>query len=283
MELIITQLFNGLVMGVTLALISVGLTIIYGALGVVNFAHGAMFVLGAYIGYAAYGLSGSLAIAVLTGAAGVAAVGFVIERELLRRYYTRPAEDQILVTFGLAIIIVELIRTAFGGSSRTIPAPLWGPPVLHVFNIAYPTYRVVVLGIGILTLAVIYIGFYKTSLGLIVRAGIEDRKMVSALALPIERIISGVFVFGVMTAGYAGVVYAPITELTPDMGFRFLISGFVVVVVGGVGSFLGAIGGALLVGILTSLTAIWDPRFGDIVMFAMMATVLTFRPRGLFS
>ena len=233
MSLFLSQLFNGLATGLLLALISTGLTIIYGTLGVINFAHGALFVVGAYAGYTAYGITDSFVIAIAAGAAMSLAVGLIIERGLMRQYYSRPPEDQILVTFGIGIILVEIVRSIYGGVSLSVDVPTWGEGVAHIGSLIYPLYRLQALGIAAATLLLLYFILYRTSLGLIVRAGIEDAEMVNALGVNVKRAFLLVFGIGAMAAGYAGMVDAPIVTLLPDMGHRVLVDSFVVVVIGG--------------------------------------------------
>ena len=281
LSLFLSQLFNGLASGLLLALISTGLTIIYGTLGVINFAHGALFVVGAYAGYTAYGITGSFVLAVAAGAAMALVVGLIIERGLMRRFYGRPAEDQILVTFGLGIILVEVVRSLYGGVSLSVEVPSWGLGVAHIGSLIYPLYRLQALGIAAATLLLLYFILYRTSLGLIVRAGIEDSGMVDALGINVKRAFLLVFGLGAMAAGYAGMIDAPIVTLLPDMGNRVLVDSFVVVVIGGVGSFPGAIIGGIIAGEILSLTSIFDPAYSDVMLFVVMALVLIFRPQGL--
>ncbi|MEO6985637.1 MAG: branched-chain amino acid ABC transporter permease [Paralcaligenes sp.] len=281
MSLFLSQLFNGLATGLLLALISTGLTIIYGTLGVVNFAHGALFVVGAYAGFATYSVTGSFVIAIGVGALAALVVGLIMERGLVRLFYGRPPEDQILVTFGIGIVLVEIVRGIFGGVSLSVPTPTWGQGVVHIGSLIYPLYRLEALAISAGTLLVLYFVLYRTSLGLIVRAGIEDSLMVNILGINVKRIFLLVFGIGAMAAGYAGVIDAPIVTLAPDMGFRVLVDSFVVVVIGGVGSFPGAIIGGIIAGEILSLTSMFDPAYSDVMLFVAMALVLIFRPQGI--
>lgn len=281
MSLFLSQLFNGLATGLLLALISTGLTIIYGTLGVVNFAHGALFVVGSYAGFTAYSMTGSFLAAIAAGAAMALFVGLVIERGFMRMYYQRPAEDQILVTFGIGIILVELVRSIYGGISLSVPTPEWGQGIAQIGSLIYPLYRLQALFIAAGTLAVLYFVLYRTSLGLIVRAGIEDAQMVNVLGINVKRTFLLVFGIGAMAAGYAGVIDSPIVTLSPDMGHRILVDSFVVVVIGGVGSFPGAIIGGIIAGEILSLTSIFNPAYSHVMLFVVMALVLIFRPQGL--
>ena len=276
-----SQLFNGLVSGALLALISAGLTIIYGTLGVLNLAHGALFMLGGYAGFVAYQSTNSFLVAVIVGALFVGLVGILLERVLIRFFYNRPEEDQILVTFGLGIVLVELVRVIFGSLSQSVPAPTWAAGVTSLGFMIYPTYRLLVFGIVAVALAGLYLLLYRTRLGMVVRAGIEDATMVDALGINIQRTFMLVFGIGAMAAGFAGIVNAPIISITPNVGDDILIECFVVVVIGGVGSFPGAIVGGLVAGEIMSLTSMVDPSYSAVMLFAVMALVLVARPQGL--
>ncbi len=277
----VSQLFNGLASGALLALISSGLTIIYGTLGVLNLAHGAMFMLGGYAGYVAYHATGSFTIAVIVGAAFLIVVGGLLELVVVRHFYSRPPEDQLLVTFGIGIVIVELVRLGFGSLSKTVLPPSWAMGVTPMGFLIYPTYRIVVTVIAAAALAVLYLVLYRTRLGMIVRAGIEDSGMVGMLGINVYRVFMVVFGIGAMAAGFAGIINAPVVSLTPDMGDSILVETFVVVVIGGVGSFPGAILGGLISGEILSLTSMIDPAYSEVMLFAVMTLVLMLRPQGL--
>ena len=277
----ISQCFNGLVLGALLALISSGLTIIYGTLGVLNLAHGAMFMLGGYAGWLAYSYTGSYVVAVIAGSLFVMLVGIVMERVIIRYFYTRPHEDQLLVTFGLSIVFVEAIRFFFGSLSKVVPPP---PAFLGIMNLGfmfYPTYRIALLGIVAVALIALFVVLYKTRIGMIVRAGIEDSVMVDSLGINVFRVFMVVFGIGAMAAGFAGIVNAPVVSLTPDMGEMILVQTFVVVVIGGVGSFPGAILGGLIAGEIISITSMFNPGYAYVMLFVAMTLVLVLRPYGL--
>jgi branched-chain amino acid transport system permease protein len=277
----VSQLFNGLASGALLALISSGLTIIYGTLGVLNLAHGAMFMLGGYAGWVAFEATGSFFVAVIAGALFLVVVGGAVELVIIRRFYGRPPEDQLLVTFGIGIVLVELVRLGFGSLSLTLPPPPWAAGVTPMGFLIYPTYRIVVLAIAALALAVLYLVLYRTRIGMVVRAGIEDSTMVAMLGINVYRVFMLVFGIGAMAAGFAGIVNAPVVSLTPDMGESILVQTFVVVVIGGVGSFPGAILGGLIAGEILSLTSMVDPAYSEVMLFAVMTLVLLLRPQGL--
>ena len=277
----ISQLFNGLVLGALLALISSGLTIIYGTLGVLNLAHGAMFMLGGYAGWVAYTFTGSFIIAVIAGSLFVMIVGVVMERMVIRYFYARPHEDQILVTFGLGIVFVETIRFFFGSLSKVVPAPAGLGGITPLGFMLYPTYRLALLGIVAVALLALYIVLYRTRIGMIVRAGIEDSVMVDSLGINVYKVFMLVFGIGAMAAGFAGIVNAPVVSVSPDVGESILVQTFVVVVIGGVGSFPGAVLGGLIAGEIISITSMFDPGYAYVMLFVAMTLVLVIRPYGL--
>jgi branched-chain amino acid transport system permease protein len=277
----VSQCFNGLVLGALLALISSGLTIIYGTLGVLNLAHGAMFMLGGYAGWLAYTYTGSFIVAVIAGSLFVLIVGVVTERLIIRFFYTRPHEDQLLVTFGLGIVFVETVRFCFGSLSKAVPPP---PPLIGITSLGfmvYPTYRLALLGIVAAALLALYLVLYRTRIGMIVRAGIEDSVMVDALGIDVYKVFMLVFGIGAMAAGFAGIVNAPVVSIAPDVGESILVQTFVVVVIGGVGSFPGAILGGLIAGEIISITSMFNPGYSYVMLFVAMTLVLVLRPYGL--
>jgi branched-chain amino acid transport system permease protein len=277
----VSQLFNGLALGALLALISSGLTIIYGTLGVLNLAHGAMFMLGGYAGFMAYQATGSFIVAVAAGSIALLVLGVLMERLIIRHFYGRPHEDQLLVTFGLSICFVEAVRLAFGSESRNIPPPQAFSGVMQLGFAIYPTYRVALMGIVAVALALLFVVLYRTRLGMIVRAGIEDAVMVDSLGIDVYKVFMVVFGLGAMAAGFAGIVNAPVVSLTPEVGEAILVQTFVVVVIGGVGSFPGAVLGGLIAGEIISLTSMVNPGYAYVMLFAAMTLVLMLRPRGL--
>ena len=244
----VSQLFNGLALGALLALISSGLTIIYGTLGVLNLAHGALFMMGGYAGFVAYQATGSFLLAIVGGIVAVLIIGVVTERVLIRHFYTRPPEDQLLVTFGLAIVFVETARFFFGSLSKVVPPPPGLVGIIPLGFMFYPTYRLALLGIVAVALLALYLVLYRTRIGMIVRAGI---------------------------------VNAPVVSIAPDVGEAILVQTFVVVVIGGVGSFPGAILGGLIAGEIISITSMFNPGYSYVMLFVAMTLVLVVRPYGL--
>ena len=278
---LVSQLFNGLALGALLALISSGLTIIYGTLGVLNLAHGAMFMLGGYAGLVAYNYTESFIVAVIAGSLFVMVLGVAIERVIIRHFYHRPHEDQLLVTFGLGICLVETVRFFFTSQSQIVPPPAIFQGITSLGFLFYPTYRLAVVGIVAVALGALVLVLYRTRLGLIVRAGIEDSVMVDSLGINVYRVFMIVFGIGAMAAGFAGIINAPVVSLTPGIGDDILVQTFVVVVIGGVGSFPGAVLGGLIAGEIISLTSMVNPGYAYVMLFAAMTLVLMVRPRGL--
>jgi branched-chain amino acid transport system permease protein len=277
----VSQFFNGLVLGALLALISSGLTIIYGTLGVLNLAHGAMFMLGGYAGWLAYSYTGSFVVAVVAGSLFVMLVGVAMERLIVRHFYARPHEDQLLVTFGLGIVFVETVRFFFGSLSKTVPPPSALAGITQLGFMVYPTYRLALLAIVAVALIALYIVLYRTRIGMIVRAGIEDSGMVDALGIDVYKVFMLVFGIGAMAAGFAGIVNAPVVSIAPDVGESILVQTFVVVVIGGVGSFPGAVLGGLIAGEIISITSMFNPGYSYVMLFVAMTLVLVLRPFGL--
>jgi branched-chain amino acid transport system permease protein len=211
----------------------------------------------------------------------VLALGVAMEQIVIRHFYGRPDEDQILVTFGLGIVYVESIRTIFGSLSESMPPPSWAAGITSLGFMIYPTYRLAVVGIIAVALLLLYLVLYRSRLGMIVRAGIEDSVMVDSLGINVMRVFMVVFGIGAMAAGFAGIVNVPIAPITPDIGESILVEAFVVVVIGGVGSFPGAVLGGIIAGEILSLTSMINPSYSQVMLFAVMTLVLVVRPRGL--
>ena len=274
-------MFNGLVLGALLALISSGLTIIYGTLGVLNLAHGAMFMLGGYAGYVVYDATGSFLLAIVGGALFVMVVGILIERVVIRHFYGRPPEDQILVTFGLALVIQELMRWAFGGTNLPYGTPQWAVVPVDIGIGYYPPWRLVIIGVTLAVVALIYLWLQYTRFGLVVRAGMRDPEMLRFLGINVTRYFSLVFGIGALLAGVAGVIGGPTTSLNPEMGMAMLVPSFLVVVIGGMGSLPGAVLAGLLLGEAVSISVLLYPPIAQVIVYIVAAVVLLWRPRGL--
>jgi branched-chain amino acid transport system permease protein len=279
--LLITQVLTGIVGGLVYVLLALGLTLIFGFMSVVNFAHGSFYMLGAYVGLFAVGLFGNFWLALIAVPLVVGLVGVGVERALIRPLYGRSQYDSLLLTFGLTFIIVELVKAAFGKLGQSFYAPAPFNDALSVGTFFFPKYLVFLGVAAIVVVVLLWLFLERTDLGLTIRAGTEDSVMVRALGIDFERIRTLVFALGIAIAGLAGVLNAPIAGVNPDMGFQILIFAFVTVVVGGMGSYWGAVGGGLLIGVVYSLTSLFFPQLAQIAVFGLMALVLLVRPRGL--
>jgi branched-chain amino acid transport system permease protein len=279
---VISQAFNGLALGTLLALVSSGLTIILGTLGVLNFAHGALFAVGAYAAFVILHYTQSFVLALAIGCGFMLALGFLLERVIIRLFYDRPHEDQILVTYGIGIVLVEAVRAGFGGNAQRVAVPSWGQGATQLGFLIYPTYRLELIAIIAALLLGLYLVLYRTSMGLVVRAGIENPAMVGMLGINVRRAFLLVFAIGVVAVGLAGMLYAPVVAVTPDMGAHFMAQSFVVIVLGGLGSFPGAVIGGLIAGEIISLTSAFNASYSEVMLYALMALLLVLRPQGLF-
>lgn len=282
LPLLLSQAFNGLALGSLLALVSSGLTIILGTLGVLNFAHGSLLMLGCYVALVVLQASGSWLLALVAVVLFMFIAGVLIERIIMRLFYQRPPEDQILVTFGIGIVLVEAVRAIFGSDTQHMAVPSWGEGVTQLGFLIYPTYRLELIGIIAVALLVQYVVLYRTSLGLVVRAGIENAGMAGILGVNVPRTFLLVFGFGVVAAGFAGMLYGPTLSITPDAGEPFLVQAFVVIVIGGLGSFPGAVLGGLIAGEIISITSAFNSAYSEVMLYAVMALLLAARPQGLF-
>lgn len=273
-------LLNGLVLGALYVLMALGLSIIFGMIGVINFAHGALFTLGAY---AAYQLKGALGFPAALVAAPflVGLLGMLLEATLLRRLYLQDPLQGLLLTFGLAMILEQGIRMVWGLSPKQfdVPAGLTGAVTLGALT--YSRYRSFILLAVVILLVALALFLQKTSIGTIVRAGSRDPMMVRLLGISLTPVFTLVFGLGVALAALAGVLSAPLAGVQPAMGVNVGTAAFVVVTIGGLGSFAGAIVSGLLVGQVVSLSIYFQPRMAEASMYVLMAVILLLRPRGL--
>jgi branched-chain amino acid transport system permease protein len=276
------QLFSGLALGAVLIMVALGLSIIFGMLGIVNFAHGALFMVGAYAGLYVAGLTGSFWWALLIAPVMIGLFGMLIERFLIRPLYGRSPDDPLLLTFGLGYVLVEAVRIFFGtdGIPFSTPAALRG--VVNLGIGFFPLYRLFVIGVVVAVLLLLWIGLEKTKFGLIVRAGSADPLIMRVLGVDISKLWLVVFGIGVGITALGGVLAAPMRNVSPEMGTLVLAEAFVVTVIGGMGSLPGAVIAGLIVGVSVSMTSLFAPEMATIVMFALMALILLVRPNGLY-
>ena len=276
------QIFTGLVLGMIYVLLAIGLSLIFGLMTVVNFSHGALYMLGAYVGFTLLRLTGSFSVALVMAPLLVGALGLLVERFLIRPLYGRSPDDPLLLTFGLSLVIVETARLIWGKIGLTLDPPRALAGAVNLGFTYFPTYRLFVIGITALVLVALWLFLEKTNVGLVIRAGSRDPLMVRALGFDVGRIWFLVFGIGAGLAGLAGILAGPMRGAYAEMGVTIIIESFVVVVVGGMGSLLGAVVSGLLIGQIVSLTTFFAPKLAEIVVFAFMAVVLLLRPSGLF-
>jgi branched-chain amino acid transport system permease protein len=281
-DLIALQLFTGLALGAIYVLLAVGLSLIFGMLTVVNFAHGAFFMLGAYAGLYVLQKTGSFWLAMLLAPLLVACIGMACERWLIRPLYGRGIDYPLLLTFGLAYMMVEAIRIIFGKAGLDFDTPQILQGATNLGFADFPTYRLFVIGVVAALLAVLWFLIERTSFGLIVRAGARDPVIVRVLGVDVSRVWLIVFGVGTGIAALAGVLSAPLQGVSPEMGTSVLTVAFVVTVVGGMGSLMGAVVAGLLVGVVESMAVLFFPEAAKVSMFIIMAAVLLVRPQGLF-
>jgi len=278
--LLLQHLLNGLLSGAYYLLIALGLSLIFSLGGIVNLAHGAFYAIGAYLAVTIGERLGFAGAAVISPVA-VGLLGIAIERLLFRRFYKSDPSLSLLLTFGLAMVIEQLLRMIFGAPplSWSIPPELRGQVVIGEF--IYPRYRLIVLAVAIAAVAALWLLLQRTPFGRVVRAGVQNADMVGALGIPLAPYMAAVAFLGVGLAALAGVMLAPIFTIHPAMGADIITSAFVVVVIGGLGSFWGTFLGALIYGQVLSFGILFFPRFSIFAVFALMATVLIVRPWGL--
>jgi branched-chain amino acid transport system permease protein len=276
------QVFTGLVLGGIFVLLAIGLSLIFGLMTVVNFAHGSLYMLGAYLGFMLLGLTGSFSVALVGAPLLVGVFGLLMERFLIRPLYGRSIDDPLLLTFGLSLVLIEVVRLIWGKIGLTLDPPSALEGAVNLGFTYFPLYRLFVIGVTVVVLVALFLFLGKTNVGLIIRAGSRDPVMVRALGFDLGRVWLLVFGIGTMLAGLAGILAGPMRGAYAEMGVTIVIESFVVVVVGGMGSLAGAIVAGLLIGQVVSLTTFFAPKFAEIMVFVVMALVLLVRPSGLF-
>lgn len=281
LDLLALQLVTGIALGAIYVLLALGLSLIFGLLNVVNFAHGAFFMVGAYIGVFLFGLTGNFWVSLVLTPLGVGAIGLVVERVLLRPLYGRGIDYPLLLTFGLSYVFIEMIRILFGLTGIRFPTP---PELRGAVNIGigfFPLYRLFLIGITLAIVFALWFFIERTRYGLIIRAGARDPEIVKVLGIDVSKVWLLVFGIGTGIAGLSGVLAAPLQGVTPEMGIPVLAEAFVVTVVGGMGSLAGAVIAGLLVGVVVAMTSLFVPEMAKVSIFILMALVLLVRPRGL--
>ena len=298
--LFLVQILNGLQLGVLLFLIAAGLTLVFGVMDFINLAHGVQYMLGAYLAVAFYGMVGNFLAALILALLAALAFGLLLEFLVFRHLYARDHLDQVIATFGIILFLNHAVRMIWGAAPLTLPVPdfFTGSVVLKA-GLLYPVWRLVIIAAGLGVAAGLYALVSFTRIGMLVRAGATNARMVSALGVNIERLFMIVFGFGTMLAGFAGIMIAPVISVEPGMGDNILILAFVVIVIGGIGSIRGAFIAALLIGLVDTLGRSFSidilrlvmgpsparmagPAIASMLIYVLMAVVLYVRPSGLF-
>jgi branched-chain amino acid transport system permease protein len=281
-EVYLMQGIHGLVYGMLLFLVASGLTLVFGMMGVLNLSHASFYMLGAYFAYSITRYCGNFWLSLLLSPIIVGILGILVERTLLRKSYKQGHLVQLLLTFGLFFVLGELVRGIWGTQTLSIPPPPLLAGDIALIGMRYPVYRLFILGFSILVLVAIAVLLAKTRIGIIIRAAVTDADMVEALGTNVPMVFMGVFGGGAALAAVAGVVAAPFLSTYLGMANDVLLDCFVVIVVGGFGSLLGAFIASLMIGELQSFGVLWIPRLALIFQFLLMATVLIIKPTGLF-
>lgn len=300
LNLLLEHTLNGLQQGMTLFLMAAGLTLVFGIMGLINLAHGTLYMVGAYVAATVAAVTGSFLMAVPAAMLAAGATGILIELLALRRLYARDHLDQVLATFGVILFCNELVKIVWGPQALFMAPPAWASgSVMLLPDAPYPTYRLVIIAVGVGVALFLRHLILNTRTGMLIRAGATHRDMVGALGVDIERLFTLVFGLGAMLAGLAGAMAGPILAIEVGMGENILILTFVVIIIGGIGSVRGALVGALLVGLVDTygravvpslLRELFTPSvadslgasFSDIAIYLLMAVILVVRPRGLF-
>ncbi len=283
-SLFLVQLINGLQYGLLLFLIASGLTLVFGVMGILNLAHGSMYMVGAYLVWYFVEHTGSFGLSALISAVIALLIGILMERTLIRQLYRRNHLDQVLLTIGMIFVFNALQGLLWGNDPLGVAVPAALSSAIPVTDVLeYPVYRIFVALLCVGIAAVMYFMINKTRLGMLIRAGESNREMVECLGIDIRKLYTIVFAIGVMLAAVAGVAAAPMSSIVPGMGEHILITCFVVVVIGGMGSIKGAFIAALLVGLVDTFASVMVPQLSSMMIYILMAFILLIKPQGLFS
>ncbi len=279
-EFLAVQTLNSLVYSMLLFLLALGLSLTFGLLRVVNLAHGGFFLLGAYCGLSAWQYTHSFVAAVVVAPLAAALLGALLERLWLRQFYVRPELDQVILTFGFALVFADVMKMLWGKDIRGVPPPDVLAGAVQIGQFAFPSYRLVLIAVGIGLFVATWFAIERTRIGALIRASVADRVMVAGLGFNVRFLFTGIFCFGTGLAGFAGWLAAPITGLYPGLDFEVLITTLIVVVVGGLGNIAGAFWASLLIGASETYGKALLPEFASFVIFAVMAAVLLVRSWG---
>ncbi|MBU0726782.1 MAG: branched-chain amino acid ABC transporter permease [Alphaproteobacteria bacterium] len=282
--LFVEQVLNGLQLGVMLFLMAAGMTLVFGIMGLINLAHGSLYMIGAYVAATVQQATGSFLVGLLVALPVAALVGMAVEMIALRRLYPRDHLDQVLATFGLILFFNELVKIVWGPQAYFMAMPdMLSGSVDIIPGIPYPAYRLAIVATGLAVAILLYLLITRTRIGMLIRAGATNREMVNALGVNVDRLYTIVFGLGAALAALAGIMAGPILALEVGMGESILILTFVVVVIGGIGSVRGAFVAALLVGIADTFgRVLLPPAIAEMTIYILMAAILVWRPQGLF-
>ncbi len=278
---VLQQMLNGLSFGALLFLVSSGFTLVFGLMRIVNLAHGAFYLLGGYVGVVTMRATGNLLLAIVVGAVAVAVLGLGVERILLRRIRGQELPE-VLLTVGVSFVVADMSLAIFGGDPHILPLPGAIAGSVQLGGSSYPVYRLLIIVVTLIVGIGLYLMQRFTRTGAIVRAGVDDREMVAAMGINIQRVFTGMFVFGTGLAALAGVIGSGLVSLRPGVENEILLYALVVVIIGGLGSIKGAAVGAVLIGLIDAFSKAWIPDLSYFTIFAPMALVLVLRPTGLF-
>ncbi len=281
MQFWLIQTLNSLALGGLLFLLSAGFSLIFGLLRIANLTHGALYMLGAYLGASILNYAPNLWLAALLGGLLVAAFGGLFERLILRRL-PRNELGQVLVTLGVAYIIADLCLVVWGGDPIPVPTPEALQQPLEVAGFMFPSYRLAVVAIALVTGILLYLLIERTRLGAMIRAGVDDMQMARAVGIPVSRLFTTVFCLGAGLAGAGGIIGGPIMSAYPGLDFDMLPLALIVVILGGVGSLVGAFVGSFIIGFIYTFGIALFPQLAYVILFLPMIVVIAFRPRGLF-
>ena len=277
-----TQGLHGIVYGMLLFLVSSGLTLVFGMMGILNIAHAAFYMLGAYLAYTTVAVTGNFWLSLLLAPIVVGLLGAAVERGLLRRIHAFGHAYELLLTFGLFFMLAEAVRWIWGNYTLQVPTPALLTGSIPLLGSQYPVYRLFILAFSGAICLIMGAVLMRTRVGIIIRSAVADGEMLSALGINTPLVALGVFSVGAGLAAIAGVIAAPFLQADPSMGAAILTDSFVVIVIGGFGSLLGALLASLMIGELQSFGILWFPAFAMVFQFLLMAAVLILRPQGLF-
>jgi branched-chain amino acid transport system permease protein len=278
---LLQQALNGLSFGALLFLLASGLTLVFGLMRIINLAHGAFYMVGGYLGVVVATLTGNLLLGVLAGVVVVAGTAFVVEFVLLR--FVRGQElPEVLLTLGVSFVLADLCLAVFGGDPYTLPASATIQGSMTIGDVTYPWYRIFVIGVAVVIGVALTLVQNRTRIGAIVRAGVDDREMISAMGVNIAWVFTGMFVVGAALAAIGGTIGSGVISIRPGIQDDVLLYALVVVIIGGLGSVQGAAVGSVLIGLIDAFAKAWIPDLAYFTIFAPMAIVLVLRPTGLF-